>query len=271
MKTTFFSTQGVSVLISSTVMLFSSTLLAQENQSDDPDQWRFSIGIGAVNQAKYPGSSKKKTSAFPILSANYDRYYIGALPVAGLPTGLGMSFYKDSNWNIGGGVGYDLNKPRKESDASRLNGMGDIQRTALGSIFASYSQDWFKMSGAVLADLGGKGQGVRVLLDAQGRYRVSDRLTLNAGPSLVWANGKYSQTFFGVTEGQSARSGLAQYSASSGINSLSFSIGASYQVTPQWGVSARISANQLRGDAVNSPITEKKNSNTFALFTSYRF
>lgn len=271
MKTKFFSPPSTSVVISSAALLLSSSVFAQTDEKDLSEHWKFSFGIGAVNQAKYPGSSKSKTTAFPIFSANYGRYYIGALPVAGIPAGVGMSFYSDKNWNVGAGVGYDFANPREESDSPRLRGMGDIDRTALGSLFASYSQDWFRVAGAVLADLGGNNQGVRVLLDLQGRYRASDRLVLTAGPSLVWANSKYTQTFFGVTSGQSASSGLPQYSASSGINSVAFSVGASYQLTPQWGVSARLSANQLRGDAVNSPITEKKNRNTFGVFTNYRF
>lgn len=48
------------------------------------------------------------------------------------------------------------------------------------------------MTGAVVTDIGGKDLGTRVLLDLEGRYRVSDRLMLTAGPSLVWADNKYS-------------------------------------------------------------------------------
>lgn len=271
MQTQILSPQGVSVLISGAAMLFSSAVLAQGDGKDMSEHWRFSLGLGAVHQAKYPGSSKAKTTVFPILSANYGRYYIGALPVGGLPAGVGMSFYRDQNWNIGAGVGYEFTNPREESDASILRGMGDIDRTTLGSFFASYSLDWLRVTGAVLSDLGGKDQGVRVLLDLQGRYRVSDRLMLTAGPALVWANSTYTQTFFGVTAGQSASSGLPQYRTSSGVNSVALAIGASYQLTPQWGVGTRLSANQLRGDAVNSPITEKKSRNTFAVFSNYRF
>ena len=272
MTTKFFTSQGPAALIAGTAMLFASAVFAQEDEQDMSERWKFSFGIGAVNQAKYPGASKEKTTAFPIFSANYGRYFIGALPGAGIPAGVGMSFYRDQNWNIGAGVGYNFVKPRKESDSASLRGMGDIDRTALGSFFASYSQDWLKVTGAVVTDIGDKGQGVRVLLDLQGRYRVSDRLMLTAGTSLVWANSKYTQTFFGVTAAQSAASGsLPQYSASSGLNSVAFAIGASYRLTPQWGIGARLSANQLHGDAVDSPITEKKNRNTFGVFSNYRF
>lgn len=252
-------------------MLLSSAVVAQDYEQDMSETWKFSLGVGAVNQAKYPGSSQGKTTVFPVFSANYGRYYIGALPVTGIPAGVGLSFYRDRNWNMGAGVGYDFAKPRKESDSPTLRGMGNIDRTALGTLFVSYSQNWLRVSGAVLADLGGNDQGLRVLLDLQGRYRVSDRLSLSAGPTVVWANSKYTQTFFGVNAGQSANSGLSQYNASSGINSVAFALNASYLVTPQWRVSARLSRNQLRGDAAHSPITEKKNRNTFGLFANYRF
>ena len=241
--------------------------LAQEAS----DSWKFSAGLGLMTQPKYPGSADNKTSLLPMLSANYGRYFIGGLPGAGVPAGVGAFLVQDPRWRVGVGLGLNLDKPRKESDSARLQGMGDIDATALGSVFASYSDSWWKLGGNVVTDLGGKDQGTRVSIDLEARYSPMDRLQLTAGPGLTWADSKYTQTFFGVDAAQSARSGLPGYTAKSGINAVSFNIGASYQLTSQWGLGARFTASSLRGDAADSPITEKKSQNSFGVFANYRF
>lgn len=123
------------MLISGAAMsLLASFAFAQGAEQGMSDTWKFSVGMGVVNQAKYPGASKDKTYVLPMFSANYGRYFIGALPGTGIPVGVGMSFYKDQHWNIGAGLGYNFVKPRKESYSERLRGLGDIDSTALGSI-----------------------------------------------------------------------------------------------------------------------------------------
>ena len=235
------------------------------------DSWRFSAGLGVVSQPRYPGSADTKTTVLPVFSANYGRYFIGAVPGAGVPVGVGAYLVQDSHWRVGAALGGNLNKPRKESDSARLAGWGDIDGTALGSVFASYSDSWWKVGANVITDLGGKDQGTRVSMDFEAKYSPMANLLLTAGPGFTWADGKYTQTFFGITPAQSASSGLPRYSAQSGVNAVNFNIGANYQLDAQWGLGARFTTSRLRGDAANSPITEKKAQNTFGVFASYRF
>ena len=227
--------------------------------------------MGLVSQPKFPGSSDTRTSVLPLVSANYGRYIIGAVPGAGVPVGVGAYLVQDEHWRLGVGLGMHLQKPRKESDSARLNGMGDITTTTLGSVFASYNQSWWRLGGNVVTDLGGNRQGTRVSIDLETHYSPTDRLTLTAGPGFTWTDGTYAQTFFGVTGAQSAHSGLPAYTARSGVNAVNFNLGAQYQLSPQWGLGARWSTSRLRNDAANSPVTEKRSQNTFGLFASYRF
>lgn len=235
------------------------------------DTWRFSVGLGAISQPLYPGSGERETEAVPLLSANYGRYFIGGVPGAGIPAGIGAFLIQEPNWKLGIGLGGNLGKPREESDSPRLRGLGDIDRTVLGSVFGSYDEKWFSVRAGVLTDIGGNDQGTRVSLDLEGKYSVSDQLALSAGPGLTWADSKYTQTFFGISAAQSASSGLGSYTASSGVNTIRFGVGADYRLNANWGIGARVTAARLRGDAASSPITEKKAQNTFALFAAYRF
>lgn len=244
---------------------------AQMRPEPATDEWKFSVGMGVFSGPRYPGSSKTKLGVVPIASANYGRYFIGGVPSAGVPLGIGAYLVQGSTWRLGVAVGRSMSGPRDESDSPRLRGMGDIDGTTLGAVFGSYSDKWLGARLGVLTDIGGHDHGTRVGLDLEARYKVSDQMLVSAGPGFTWADPKYTQTFFGVSDAQSLASGLAVYRPDGGINSIRFNVAANYQLTPQWGVAARVSLARLRGDAVDSPITEKKSQNTIGVFTSYLF
>jgi outer membrane protein len=235
------------------------------------DQWQFTLGGGVLSRPLYPGSDRTKTQPLPIFSATYGRYFFGSLPGSGIPAGLGAYLYQDEHWRLGVAVGAELISPRKEGDDPRLRGLGDIKGTERASVFAAYTYNWLNLRGMVSQDIGGKHEGTLATLDLRARYKPTDALTLSAGPGVTWADSKYTQTFFGVDPTQSAASGLPQFTAKSGVNSLRFSVGADYRLTPQWNLGAQFTAGTLRGDAAHSPITVDKTQNVFSVFGSYRF
>ena len=252
-------------------LIQASPAIAQDLDDTGPDSWRFSAGLGVVSQPKYPGSDPRRTSVLPLLSANYGRYFIGGTPGAGVPFGVGALLVRDTHWRLGVGLGYDFEKPRKESDSSRFTGLGDVDRTALGSLFGGYEDRWWAVRGNVRTDIGGKHEGTLATLELEGRWAVDEQLMLSAGPSVTWADSNYMRTFYGVSASQSASSGLAAYSTSSGIETVRLNLGAAYRLTPSWSLGARLSFGTLHGEAASSPITEKQQQNTFGLFANYRF
>ena len=235
-------------------------------------QWKFVVGMGGANRPKYPGASESRTQFVPLISASYDRYFFGGVPGSGAPAGMGLYLYRSQETRIGLAVGTGFSKARKESDNARLRGLGDIENATRLALFAAHTMDgWLTLASSVSADVSGKKQGVIATFDAEGKYRVTDRLALSAGPGVTWANRDYTQTFFGVNPEQSARSGLPGYTAKSGLNLVRFSVGADYGISPQWKLVARASFARLQGDAVDSPITSKCSQNVYGLYASYRF
>lgn len=243
---------------------------ARLDQGED-DAWRFSAGIGVFSRPRYPGSDDAKVVAVPLVTANYGRFFIGGTPGAGFPFGVGYNVIQNDTWRVGVALGGELTKPREASDAPILRGWGDISQTALASAFAVYSYEWLSLRAFVVSDIGGKGQGTRIAFDAEGKYKVSDRLVLSAGPGITWANASYTQTFYGISPQQSLIAGVPPYSAGSGLNTVRFTIGAQYLVNAQWSVGASVVAAWLQSDAENSPITEDKSQNTYGIFAAYRF
>ncbi|WP_322033871.1 MipA/OmpV family protein [Paraburkholderia sp. J76] len=233
--------------------------------------WRFAVGAGVVNMPKFPGASGTKWEGVPVVSASYDRFFIGSNPDAASLLSLGAYLYRDSNWRIGAAVTYDFIQPRSESDDSRLRGLGDVKRTAHAELFGIYTYEFISARASVLTDIAGNDRGTVATFDLLGKYQPIPALTLTAGPGLTWASSKYNETYFGVTSEQSARSGLPTYSAGSGLNQLRFSVNGAYRITPRVNVGASVSFAWLRGDATDSPITEKTSQITYGLFFNYLF
>lgn len=242
-----------------------------QTSSGSASPWRFSVGAGVVNMPKFPGASGTKWEGVPVVSASYDRFFIGSNPDAASILSLGAYLYRDSNWRIGAAVTYDFIEPRSESDDARLRGLGDVKRTAHAELFGIYTYQFISARASVLTDIAGNDRGTVATFDLLGKYQPIPALTLTAGPGLTWASSKYNETYFGVTSEQSARSGLPTYSAGSGLNELRFSVNGAYRITPHVNVGASVSFAWLRGDATDSPITEKTSQISYGLFFNYLF
>jgi len=236
-----------------------------------PDRWQFTAGIGAADSPLYPGSDHRRYRALPQFSASYGRFFLGDAQGSSAGGGMGVNLYQDSHWRFGTAVSADFVTPRKASNDPHLHGLGDINGTAHASAFASYTLDWATLRTSITTDIGGHGEGTLAGLDLQGRYQPIERLTLSAGPGLTWGSGPYMRTFFGVDAAQSTASGLPQFQAHSGLEAVRFSLGANYQLTTNWSLGARMGLSRLRGDALNSPITETGTQNNYMLSCVYHF
>jgi MipA family protein len=266
-------------VVPSVILLCAMTNARADDQLDDQasagftNEWHGNIGAGVMVAPTYPGASDKKARAVPVIGVSYNRFFFGSYDAAvTIPLGVGVYLYKDSHWRTGVAFSYDLFSPRKESDdSSKLHGMGDIERTAHGTLFASYTQNWLTADLSVASDVAGKDQGTNVKLGIDGKYPLSAKLTVSAGPSITWSTAKANQTYYGVDAAQSLSSGYARYSPSSGISDARFSAGVNYALTENWGIGARASVSYLPSNVSDSPIVGSRYPVTLGVFAGYRF
>ncbi len=89
-------------------------------------------------------------------------------------------------------------------------------------------------------------------------YRPTEQLTLRAGPRILWGSDDYAQTYFGVSDAESAASGFEAFDAGGGILRQGVKAEANYQFNDDWGLVGTIQYDQLRDDAADSPITQSE-------------
>lgn len=267
------------LLVPAAVMFcFATSAYADDASGDDAssgftNEWHGNIGAGVMVAPSYPGASDKKTKAVPVFGASYNRFFVGAFDGAPtVPFSVGALLYKDEHWKAGVALSYDIFSPRKESDdSSKLHGMGDVDRTAHATLFASYTKDWLSANLAVSSDIAGKHQGTKIRLGVDGKYAITSKLMFSAGPSITWSSAQANQTFYGVDAEQSALSGYARYTPSSGISDVSFGVGVNYVITKRWNVGARASISYLPSDVSSSPIVGSRTPVSFGIFAGYHF
>jgi outer membrane protein len=222
---------------------------------------RAALGAGISIAPRFEGSDRSRTRVVPIVQLAYGPVFFGL-------GGLGLNLYRDSHWRLGANLSLS---GRKESADPRLQGLGDVDRTVLAGVFGVYANRGILARAHIATDIGGKGQGTVVRLDAFGRLAGGERLAFFAGPGLTWSDRRRMQTFFGVTADQSARSGLPEFDASAGVDSVRLSTGAAYRIDARWRLVGIYSLARLQGDAAASPITEERTQNSLLASAIYLF
>ena len=231
------------------------------------DAWHYVIGAGVLSLPRYPGASDRRYEPIPVLGASYGPLFIGSVPGSDTPFEIGAYLYHDAHWKVAALLSYDFFSPRKVSDdPAYLHGLGDIARTAHTGLLVSYSQSFFTLRTAVNTDIGGKHEGTQISFDALGNYRLNDKLTFQGGPGITWGSSQYNQTFYGVTQAQSASSGLASTAEGSGLNAVRLAGGATYHLNRHWSVDAKVVLTHLPGDVGSSPIVQKRTQIDYGLF-----
>ena len=223
----------------------------------------------------------------PSVEVEYRTQKWGTIGLSARTRGLGWTFIDKKDYSFGFVLGYDLGRTDKEKGTAfkpgsvRLRGMGEIKPSfefgVIGHAVIGIPITLQIMSG--LSDgktntndfsLDGHG-GTRINLGAEIPWKINDALTFSVGPELIWGDDKYNQAYFGVTQAQAARTQFRQYKAGSGINALGLNLGLRYQLHKNWSLGLGANYTQLRGDAEDSPIVQKKNQTSVFVGFDYAF
>lgn len=84
-------------------------------------------------------------------------------------------------------------------------------------------------------------------------------------------DGKFMQTYFGVTSSQAARSRHARFTPKRGIYQGELSVVWVHHIDQRWSVSTTLAASSLAGDARLSPLARRTTAPSGALYASYRY
>jgi outer membrane protein len=234
--------------------------------------WSGTLGLGAVNEATYLGSPKRRTMGVPFVELNYTTANAGSFQLG--QKGAAWILPQMAGFTVGAQLAMDQGRYEKKHDGfmpygdTRLAGMGDVKSSAEPGVLVGYGP----VSVSVRHAVGSKGhEGLVADFGVEHGVQLNSRLALSFSAGARWADAHYMQSFFGVTDTQAAASRFDAYDAGKGFSSTEASVTAEYRLVGRWHAMAGVSFSRLLGDAKDSPISEKNGSTTGFVGLTWKF
>ncbi len=215
------------------------------------EHWQFGVGVGVGAAPDYPGGDNYKELVLPVFQIKYkDQITLD-------PLGLRVRIWKNDNWRLRLVAG--MSESRKADSTSAVSLLPDVDR----GVNAGFVLEG-RVAGPVAfrlnarKEFAGGHNGVTVT-PSLGIVLRDKKETFSVIPeiALTWGNERYMDAFFSVTPTGSAASKLAIYDASAGFREAAVRLTASYSVSKDWTVLARIQAAQLLKEAKRSSIVRQ--------------
>ncbi|MGO4307062.1 MipA/OmpV family protein [Cupriavidus sp. RAF12] len=247
--------------------------LAEPAPSDTPPaaeagarkgDWSVAAGPALYVAPDYPGA--RSSLVYPLVYQDIEykrRFFSRGFDL------LGAYLVNDDTWQVGADFQLDPTW-RRAKDNARLNGLGDVHPTLRGRAFAQATWYFVTLSADIAQDIAGQGQGLVANGDLFFSLPVG-RWMFTMGPGTTWTDQRYMDTFFGVTQAQSSRSGLPVHAVGSGLREWHANAFVTYNISSHWQALAQVTFARLRGDAASSPITERRQQWTTMAAVTYRF
>jgi outer membrane protein len=261
--------------------------LAQSGDKKDQSPWDISLGAAVVSTPEYEGGKKSVTGLAPDFNLSYRTQGFGTFGIGIKSRGVSWTIVENDDYSFGIALGSSAGRTdNKEGTlykpgSKRLRGMGEIKSATEHGVFGHVTLG-LPLSLQIMRGTGdGKADSRDFSIDGHGGttaqlavelpLSIAPAIELSISPNLVWADEKYTQTYFGVTSAQAARSGFKAFKAEGGLKSVGLDVSMNYKIDKHWSANVALAVSQLRGDAAKSPIVEKKGQTSAFAGASYSF
>lgn len=217
-------------------------------QPELPGDWQVTLGAGALLTPEYSGADTYDVSPIPFLDIRYrDLAFLSSRE------GLGVNAYQDDAWRVGPLLRWDFG--RDQDDADALDGMGDVDGTLELGAFVYYTIQPVTLGLEARQALDGH-EGFLVDLSATWAGRLGPQTFFTLGPRLTYASEDYMQSYYGVSQDQSARSGYDRFDAGAGLRDIGLVGSLTWVFRPSWALTGFAESSRLLGDAADSPLVD---------------
>jgi MipA family protein len=223
---------------------------------DPSDDWRVTIGGGALYRPDYLGSDEYEVLPLPLFDLRYrDRFFLSTRD------GLGANLLDNPNLRAGPVLKY--RHRRDQDDNHALRGLGDVDAAGEAGGFVHYDLRPFSAGAEVRQGFGGHDGVVGDFFVAWSTL-LGGRTRITAGPNLTLGSSDFTDTYFSISGSQAARSGLRAYDADGMFMSYGLGATVTYRLSDAWSVGGFAGIDRLAGDAADSPLVEDAGSATQA-------
>ena len=227
------------------------------------------LGVGMAVQPNYEGARDYRAKPYPIINAESGPFFAqtGEGFYDSTDNGIGLKLIHTPSFTFGVGAsilwGYD------QDDVPR--GIGGVPDALGANAFMSTNLSDYVFRLSATQAVTHQDRGLLVNAKLSYPYAATSALTLTPSIATSWGNQKYMGSYFGVSQGAGASTGLGAYDPSSGIKDVAVGVSANYAVTSHFSLTGSVGAGRVVGPAADSPLVEQKTQMRSTVGGSFTF
>ncbi|MFV0386821.1 MipA/OmpV family protein [Paracoccus sp. (in: a-proteobacteria)] len=222
-------------------------LLAAPVQAQDLDlgysdrQFSFDVGIGASYQPKYPGADDSEARPWPIF-----RNVVVSHGPASMDT-------VEDGFSIAPSFRVLSSRDRDDADNGELDGLNEVDASFEGGVKLRYRVGPASAYGTLRYGFLGH-HGFTGEIGADYSFAPAPRVVLTLGAEAGYGDSDVNDTYFGISQAESVRSGYRAYDPGSGFNSAAAYLAVRYALTDRTALVGEVKYVKLISDVADSPI-----------------
>lgn len=209
----------------------------------------WSLGASALGDVNAYRGYDNKILPVPIVSYDSDDFYFKSLTA-------GYYLWKDSSNKFSVTATYiPFGFDPDDSDDHQMKRLNKRRGTLMGGLAYSHVEDWGTLRATFNGDVLNNSNGL--VADAAYLYPIhQDNWALVPGFGVMWSSSNQNDYYYGVTKGESRRSGLSSYSADDSFSPYA-EISARYNFTRDWQGFFTGRYIRLADEVKDSPMVDK--------------
>src|SRR5690606_20696267 len=161
-----------------------------------------------------------------------------------------IKLYSKHGFSLGPVANIEGSRKRSEVDVP----VDKVPTTIEVGAFAQYDvSETVRLRTELRKGVGGH-KGIIASLGADRVWRDGDNYVFSIGPRLLLSDGRYQRAWLVVSPEASIATGLPAYRPGGGLHAIGAASGATYQLSPRWGLFGYARYDRLVGKAAKSPI-----------------
>lgn len=262
-----------------TSLAFNAALAAAHSHAGESDRsdsgiWGYStnvtFGLGASYGPRYPGSKEFTSALQPALHIERGIFFLDS------EEGLGLQWQSDSGFSASASLGYDYGRADGNSDyrygSDKLKGMGEVSGATVLNLNASQEiLPWLSVNAKAELRTAGEDRGNRYRLGLESTLYSSDHDAVYWNVDVHAGDGKFNETYFGVTPEQGISSRYPSFKADEGVFAYSTELSWMHTFDEHWSTVAGVELTHFTDQVRNSPLITKDTSPTSYVGVNYTF
>ncbi|PXV97480.1 MipA/OmpV family protein [Pantoea ananatis] len=254
-----------SLYMAGLALLFTSYAHSDDSASQDG----VTVGAGGQYAPRYSGSDKMRLQPVPFLQARKGALFFDS------QKGLGYDIQSDNGLYLEHTLGWGMGRSDRDSDwrdgSDKLRGMGNIKASVNTALALGWSvTPWMVIEGkATLPVSDSQGVNYQTSLTFLPVQNKADTLAIQS--AALFGDGRYMNTFYGVSGQQSSRTGYSRYNAPGGFYGVATTVTWGHQFDDHWGSAITAGYTWLGDHAADSPIVFRRDQVMGVMAITYTF